>query len=140
MGFDAARGDSVNIINSPFLPKDVIADEPVVELPLWEQPLIMGYARMGGAFLVVMVLFFGVLRPVMRSLTDTSKNMREMEAQRALGELSGDLGGDLGSETVTLSGGDSLMLAGPNENYVWPRATYALAYGKRCEIDLSSPS
>ncbi len=117
VGFDAARGDSVNIINSPFIAKEVVAPEPVEELPIWEQPMIMRYARMVGGFLVLMILFFGVLRPVMRSLTDTAKDMREMEAQRALGELSGDLGGDLGDEAVTLSGGDSLMLAGPDENH-----------------------
>ena len=53
----------------------------------------------------------------MRGLTDSAKDLREVEAQRALGELSGDLGADLVDETVTLSGGDSLLLAGPNENY-----------------------
>ena len=40
-----------------------------------------------------------------------------MEAQRALGELSGDLGADLADETVTLSGGESLLLSGPGDNY-----------------------
>ncbi|MEE8057160.1 MAG: flagellar basal-body MS-ring/collar protein FliF [Pseudomonadales bacterium] len=117
VGYDAARGDSVNIVNSAFLPKEVKDVLPIEELPLWEQPAIMNYARMGGAFLILMALFFGVLRPVMRSLTDAAKDMRELEAQRALGELSGDLGGNLGDETVTLSGGDSMLLPGPNENY-----------------------
>jgi flagellar M-ring protein FliF len=48
----------------------------------------------------------------MRSLTDSAREVREIEAQQALGELSGDLSGDLGDETVTLSGGDTLMLPG----------------------------
>ena len=117
VGYDLARGDVVNIINSAFLPKEKITQLPIEEPPLWEQPTIMNYARMGGAFLILMVLFFGVLRPVMRSLTDTAKDLREQEAQRALGDLSGDLGGELGDETVTLSGGDSMLLPGPNENY-----------------------
>jgi flagellar M-ring protein FliF len=117
VGFDAARGDSVNMINSPFLPKEVIEEAPIEEPPLWEQPQILAYAKMAGGFLVLMILFFGVLRPVMRSLTDTAKEMREMEAQRALGELSGDMVGGLGDETVTLSGGESLLLTGPNQNY-----------------------
>lgn len=117
VGYDAVRGDSVNIINSAFMPEEAVEPMPVVEPPIWEQPGIMGYVRMAGAFLILMILFFGVLRPVMRSLADNAKEMREMEAQRALGELSGDLGGDLSDETVTLSGGDSLLLTGPNEGY-----------------------
>lgn len=117
VGFDASRGDSVNVINTAFLPEEEVDLAPIADLPLWEQPQIMGYARMLGAFLVFMVLVFGLLRPVMRGLTDAAKDVREMEAQRALGELSGDLGSDLGDETVTLSGGDSLLLAGPGEGY-----------------------
>lgn len=117
VGFDASRGDSVNIINSAFLPEEKIEEVPIADLPLWEQPQVMSLARMAGAFLVFVVLVFGLLRPVMRGLTDAAKDVREMEAQRALGELSGDLGGDLGDETVTLSGGDSLLLTGPGEGY-----------------------
>ncbi len=117
VGFDVARGDSVNVINSPFLPKEPMAEMEIEEPPIWEQPAVMGYARMIGGFLVIILLLFGVLRPVMRGLTDNARELREIEAQRALGELSGDLGGELGDETVTLSGGDSLLLSGPNENY-----------------------
>ncbi|MGK0500565.1 MAG: flagellar M-ring protein FliF [Oceanicoccus sp.] len=117
VGFDASRGDSVNIMNSAFIPKEVIEVVEFVEPPIWQQPEALNYAKqlVGGLF--VLVIVFGVLRPVMRSLTDTAKDIRENEAQRALGELSGDLGADLANETVTLSGGDSLLLAGPNENY-----------------------
>jgi len=117
VGFDAARGDNVNVINTRFMPKEVIEPEPLPETPFYEQPGIQRYIRWGGAFLALMVIMFGVLRPIMKSLTDSAKEARELEAQRALGELSGDLGGDLGDETITLSGGDGLMLPGPDENY-----------------------
>ncbi len=117
VGYDATRGDSVNIINSPFMIKEVVEEAPFEEPPIWMQPEALNYAKqiLGGLF--VLLLVFGVLRPVMRGLTDTARDMREMEAQRALGELSGDLGADLVDETVTLSGGDSLLLTGPNQNY-----------------------
>ena len=117
VGFDADRGDSVNIINAEFLPEQAIESIPLQELPLWEQPAFTRYIKYLGAFIVLMLLFFGVLRPVMRSLTDNAKDLREVEAQRALGELSGDLTDDLGDEAVTLSSGESLLLAGPNDNY-----------------------
>jgi len=117
VGFDAARGDSVNIINSAFAAKDVIEEVPMEEVPLWQQPMVERYIKYAGAFILVMMLLFFVMRPAFRNLTDGSKEVREMEAQRALGELSGDLGADLADETVTLSGGESLLLSGPGDNY-----------------------
>lgn len=116
VGFDATRGDSVNVLNSAFLPRDDLAPVTIEEPPWWEQPAVMGYTRMGIVALVLVALIFGMSR-VMRSLADNAKELREMEAQRALGQLSGDLGGDLSDETVTLSGGDSLMLGGPDDHY-----------------------
>ncbi|MCR8921654.1 flagellar M-ring protein FliF [Dasania sp. GY-MA-18] len=117
VGFDAARGDSVNIINAEFIPIPEQEMELIEEQPLWQQPEMVNLAKkvLGGLF--VLVIIFGVLRPVMRNLTDTSKEMRELEAQEALNDLSADLGGDLADETVTLSGGDSMLLTGPGQNY-----------------------
>jgi flagellar M-ring protein FliF len=112
VGFDAARGDTVSVMNSSFLPKAEVIAEPVPETPVWEQPWVMNIAKQVMAAVFVLLLVFGILRPVMRSLSDSAREVREVEAQRALGELSGDLGGDLGEETVTLSGGDTLMLPG----------------------------
>jgi flagellar M-ring protein FliF len=117
VGYDEARGDSVNVINSRFIPKEIIAEEMVPEVPIWEQPAVQKYIRWGLGFLALVVLMFGVLRPIMKSLTDSARESREMEAQRALGELSGDLGADMLDDTVTLSGGDSMLLPGPDENY-----------------------
>ncbi len=117
VGYDAARGDSVNIVNSAFIPKEIVEELPIEETPIWQEPWVMGAAKQVFGGLFVLFIVFGLLRPVMRSLTDNAQDIREMEAQRALGELSGDLGGELGDETVTLSGGENLLLTGPNENY-----------------------
>jgi flagellar M-ring protein FliF len=116
VGFDAARGDSVNIINSAFMVKP--AEVPVIaeETPFWQQPEMFNYAKQLLGILFALLIVFVVLLPAMRRLTDSSKDMRELEAQRALGELSGEL--DTGAaDTVTLSGGDSMLLAGPAESY-----------------------
>jgi len=117
VGFDAARGDRVNIINAEFIPLPVEEAMVIEEIPLWQQPDMLSLAKkvLGGIF--VMAIIFGVLRPVMRNLTDSSKEMRELEAQEALNDMSADLGGDLADETVTLSGGDSMLLTGPGQNY-----------------------
>ena len=115
VGFDALRGDSVEVVNASFIPSEPVAVEPNVELPIWQHPAIATYGKPAMGVLLFLLLVFGVLRPFMRSLADNSRAMREQEAQRALGEMAG-LDAGLGDETVTLSGGDSLLLSGPNEN------------------------
>ena len=117
VGYDPARGDRVNVINAEFLKKEEVALPDYVEPAIWQQPEFVNYAKqaIGGLFVLVMV--FGVLRPVMRSLTDSAKQVREMEAQQALESMGDELGGDLSDETVTLSGGDSILLPGPDEGY-----------------------
>lgn len=67
IGFNAARGDSVNVINLPFRkPKDGIT--PIVEEPIWTHPLMWDGLRYVLAALGVLALMFGVLRPVLKSL------------------------------------------------------------------------
>lgn len=66
VGFNTRRGDSVNVINAAFSP--IIQAEPLPEVPLWEQSWVwdIGKQVLGG--LAVLLLVFGVLRPVMREL------------------------------------------------------------------------
>ena len=68
VGFDAQRGDSVNLMNAPFVADKV----EFPELPLWRQPEVLDVARsfawpMGTLMLAALVLF-GVIRPSMKSL------------------------------------------------------------------------
>ncbi len=116
VGFDAARGDSVNIINSAFMLKPEPETVVIEEIPIWMESWVWDIAKKVGGGLVLLFIVLGLFR-MMRSLTETAQDIREIEAQRALGELSGDMGGELGEDSVTLSGGDSLLLGGPNENY-----------------------
>ena len=66
MGFSAERGDSLNVVNSPFA-SDTIE---VVELPLWRQPENIELAKTLGKYLLLsmlaLYLWFGVLRPLLR--------------------------------------------------------------------------
>lgn len=117
IGFDAARGDSVSIINAEFIPEPEDLSVPMEALPFWQQDDMLSLIKKALGGLFVLFVIFGVLRPVMKNLTDNSKELRELEAQEALNDLSADLGGDLADETVTLSGGDSMLLTGPGQNY-----------------------
>jgi flagellar M-ring protein FliF len=66
VGFDGERGDTVSVMNAPFARPDALP--PIEDLPLWQQPEVRDYLRLGLGTLVVLVLVFGVLRPLLRNL------------------------------------------------------------------------
>lgn len=77
VGFDAARGDSVSVMNAPF----VRETEAPVDVPFWESPwlhnpMVRDIARYGLGALVVIVLLFGVLRPAMRQIISPSARQK----------------------------------------------------------------
>jgi flagellar M-ring protein FliF len=53
-------------MNAPFARPDALP--PIEDLPLWQQPEVRDYLRLGLGTLVVLVLVFGVLRPLLRNL------------------------------------------------------------------------
>ena len=67
VGFDEARGDSVNIVNSAFRDESVTLTPEAV--PLWQRPWVMYAVRLGLGAIVLLVLALGVLRPLLRNLT-----------------------------------------------------------------------
>lgn len=66
MGFSAQRGDSLNVVNSPFASD--VASGP--ELPLWRQPESIDLAKLVGKYLLLgalaLYLWLAVLRPLLR--------------------------------------------------------------------------
>lgn len=68
VGFDATRGDSVNVVNASFKgelkPEEIAADE----IPLWERPLVRDIAKLLAGLIVLLVLVLTVLRPLVRGL------------------------------------------------------------------------
>lgn len=68
IGFSQDRGDSVNLMNTPFL----VDATPVVDLPLWKQPETLDLARslalpLGGALFAALVVL-GLVRPGLKAL------------------------------------------------------------------------
>jgi flagellar M-ring protein FliF len=118
VGFSAARGDSVNIINTPFLTTNV--DVLSTEIPLWEQPWLIELVKPFAGVLVVLIIFLGLLRPILKTLASTGSQAKEDEEARQLAALEASgLGSfdELSDETVTLHGGEALALPGPEESY-----------------------
>jgi flagellar M-ring protein FliF len=68
IGFNGDRGDSVNLMNAPFV-VDAKADE---SLAFWQQPAVQELARdlawPVGAVLLALVVLFGVVRPVLKAM------------------------------------------------------------------------
>ncbi|GAA3914313.1 flagellar basal-body MS-ring/collar protein FliF [Litoribacillus peritrichatus] len=113
VGFQAARGDSVTVINSPFLPDD---EAMLEEQPFWTQPWFWDIAKQMLAILFVLAIVFGVVRPAIKSLTSTDEEGSvddELDADLAALEASSS---DLSDDLVSLTGGESL-LPGPSEGF-----------------------
>jgi len=73
VGFNAERGDSVNVVNSPFREEAVPAASGELEkVPLWEQPLVRDIAKLVAGMIVLLVLVMSVLRPLVRALLNHS--------------------------------------------------------------------
>ncbi len=68
VGFNAQRGDSVQVINAAFQPIPEV--EPLPEQPIWEKPWVWDVLKQAAGAIGVLILIFGVLKPTLRSLTE----------------------------------------------------------------------
>jgi flagellar M-ring protein FliF len=68
VGFDEARGDSVNVVNQPLQPLVTETLKPEV-IPLWQRPWIRDVVRLILGALVLVALALGVLRPLIKNLS-----------------------------------------------------------------------
>jgi flagellar M-ring protein FliF len=115
VGYDAARGDVVNVVNTPFVP--VVEEEFKPEaIPFYQQPWVLGLAKQGVGLLLVLALIFVVLRPVMKSLSQGARDNRQAGGGMGMADMSGGPIGAMSNETVTLSGGQNAMLLPGSEN------------------------
>ncbi|RDE22412.1 flagellar basal body M-ring protein FliF [Motiliproteus coralliicola] len=109
VGYSAARGDSVNVINTPFASPDPV--EALPEVPMWEQPWFWDIAKKVGGALFVLLIVFGVLRPILKNLSTAAA--APVAGEAIGGELEG-IEGDIG-EADEVSG--EALLPGPNDSY-----------------------
>lgn len=66
VGFDAARGDSVSVVNQAFHRGP--APEELPETPLWDRPGAMDLIKQGLGVLIALLVAFGLLRPLLKGL------------------------------------------------------------------------
>lgn len=77
VGFDSSRGDSVNVINASFYVPE--KPEALPELGLFEQAWVMDLIKQGVGVLIVILMIFGVLRPVLRGLAEKGEIVKSMQ-------------------------------------------------------------
>lgn len=79
VGFNKDRGDSVNLMNSPF----VTEKTEVVDIPVWRQPMVLDLAQslawpLGTLALAAMVLI-GFVKPALKTLAESSPRGRAVQ-------------------------------------------------------------
>ncbi|HZX71011.1 MAG TPA: flagellar basal-body MS-ring/collar protein FliF [Rhodanobacter sp.] len=67
VGFDAARGDSVTVVNQPFQRPQ--AFDALPKPPLWERPGVMDLIKQAIGVLIALLVAFGLLRPLLKGVT-----------------------------------------------------------------------
>ena len=118
VGYDQARGDSVSVVNSAFIPTLGEALE-VPAIPFWTQPWFWDIAKQVLGILFVLVLIFGVLRPVLKGVVGGNRQSSGSQNYPALGEP-GMLGDeDLRDDMVSLSAptNPAVLLPPPGAGY-----------------------
>ncbi len=73
VGFDAARGDSVNVLNSPWKGEPLVTGGELESIPFWQQPWMQDIARVLAGLVLALVIVFVVLRPTLRQLLATQR-------------------------------------------------------------------
>lgn len=112
VGFDASRGDSVTVMNVPFA-----ADrgEVIADIAFYQQPWFWDIVKQVLGVLFILVLVFGVLRPVLNNITGGGKHAAT-DSDMELGGMIG-LDGELANDRVSLGGPTSILLPSPSEGY-----------------------
>ncbi|MDP2028137.1 MAG: flagellar basal-body MS-ring/collar protein FliF [Thiobacillus sp.] len=80
MGYNQARGDTLNVVNSAFARPD---QETIPETPLWKEPGTIQMAKDTGKYLLMggalLLLYLRVLKPMLKKITEPSKHIPVMD-------------------------------------------------------------
>ncbi len=116
VGYSASRGDSVNVINTPFAP---VVVEPFVEPQLWEQDWFWDVVWKALAVLMALIVIFTVIRPTFKNLATSGAQAKEFALagdDDGLAQMSSMSEGAAG-DRVSLSASDEFLLPGASEGY-----------------------
>ncbi len=112
VGYSAARGDSVTVMNTAFASEQEIE---FTEPAFWEQPWFWDLMKQVLAGLVILVLILGLLRPTLKSLSGGGRARRGDGRGEDDDGLDGIEGGDELREAMKSQ--DDLLLPGATDSY-----------------------
>ncbi|MBJ7275638.1 flagellar basal-body MS-ring/collar protein FliF [Marinobacter salarius] len=112
VGYSAARGDSVTVMNTAFAAEEQIEFEAPA---FWEQPWFWDLMKQVLAGLVILVLVLGLLRPTLKSLSGGGRSERRGDSDDGYDGLDGIEGGDALREAMNSQ--DDLLLPGATDSY-----------------------
>ncbi|WP_152207534.1 flagellar basal-body MS-ring/collar protein FliF [Marinobacter changyiensis] len=113
VGYSAARGDSVTVMNTPFAVPEAIEYQ---EQGFWEQPWFWDLMKQVLAGLVILVLVLGLLRPTLKSLSGGARRDRDEALESSDYDGLEDLGGADAMKSA-MGGSDDLLLPGASDGY-----------------------
>ncbi len=77
MGFNQERGDSLNVVNSPF----IVPEKETVDVPFWKQTEIIELAinilKYIAGIAVILYLFFAFLKPLLKKIIARNASFRQ---------------------------------------------------------------
>ena len=66
VALDEARGDTLSVVNASFVSE---IEEEIEATPIWQESWFLDLVKQGLAGLAVLIVIFGVIRPVLKNLT-----------------------------------------------------------------------
>lgn len=112
VGYSAARGDSVTVVNTAFAAQEVIEFEAV---PFWQQAWLLDLIKPALAFLAIVILVLVVIRPALKNLSSGGRGQREGQEEEGLDGLEGP--GHNAAIQNALGHDDDLLLPGASDGY-----------------------
>ena len=93
IGFDAQRGDMIEVISVPFIKDEVVVPK---EIPIWEEEWFLRIVRLVIGGLIIIVLIVAIVRPMLKKLI-YPEDTKEAYDENALSS-----GLDFGDDTIDM--------------------------------------
>ncbi len=119
VGFDATRGDTVSVMNAPFVRE---TPDPADAPHWWEDPRVRDALRLVLGAVVVLALLFGVLRPALRQIAGPAPAKKDDKTKPQTAEVK--LVDDDEDLAPTLEDDDTARLASPAAPIALPSNAY----------------
>ena len=89
VGFDATRGDTVNVVNSSFLGTPVVEEGELESIPFWERAWAQTMAKVLAGLVILLIIIYSVLKPLTKGLLTAARPSVLRQAALAAANVGG---------------------------------------------------